>query len=850
MICVYALALLISVQLPQQEAIAGCCLDAEDGRPLAGALVRALDDKEKTLVYTITDADGFFSIRANEKVASLELSLLGYQKIRKSPPFGQHLEVRLEPSAEHLQQAIVTANKVRMSGDTIQYNIKALKTQEDRVLGDALNRLPGIEVTDGGRIRVDGKEIGQFLVDGKDILDNNYDLAVRKLSVDAIASVEVIRGHQRMKILQGLENTEDAAVNILLDESARRKVNLSGSLGGGIESRDKGIPLTAEVNAFYVQDKWSSVNAAAFDADGSLLKEATSLPIAAEVRRYNLPSRFDLSPISAPIGHQGMPFNKTMDFRSVNTFAPNQVSSAAVSITYAKDHEESCTEQRSTYHSLQSDEYALARRESRNETQDRLLGHFRYVKNDTNIYLDNSLAADLGFGRGFADVSGDITQNTVAQTDSWSISNAFNINWSSRNGNVYGIESYTQWSGVVEQMTLSVGDIRQTVNRSSIWQELSFRGLSAVRNHWTWSLVPRTRWQGLSDRMSLTGIPTGILGYPTEGKTSVSCLSAGLGWGISWAPAPFRLEAGGLIHYDIVRLDSRPHTGFSPDFFLLGKYEGGRLSLECRLGVTQPMPDSQQLGVYPVLTDYLFFRCGSGSVLFSPQGSARLRLNVREPINGWDIRSSLSYTQAVNQIQGRVIEDPFIVNYISDETARLRTLSSQVTVSKGLFAVNGKITTELSYTSSSSDYIQGSEKVAFTASIPMASFKFTATPSRFWTTSFDVRCTWSRMTVNQASVSTTMNLASSFKNSFYPGSNWVLTAQVDAYYNKEVRKVLVFPALSAEWKHKKHFRLKLCANNLLNLREYAHSTLSPMLDNSYTCQIRPLSVMLGANWDF
>lgn len=851
MLCVFVISFSLFAQFPQQEVVTGHCLDTVDSRPVAGALVRTLDDKGKTLDYTTTDAEGFFCIKADNRAAILELSLLGYQTVRMASPFHQALEIFVEPSAEPLQQAIVTANKVRMSGDTVQYNIKALKTREDYVLGDALKRLPGIDVSDNGRIRVDGKEIDQFLVDGKDILDKNYDMAVRKLSVDAIASVEVIRGHQRMKMLQGRVDSDNAAVNILLDESARRKVNMSGSLGGGIETRDRRIPLTGEVNAFYVHDKWSSVNTAAYDSEGALLKDATSLPVAAQVRKYDLPASFVLSPISAPIGNQGLPLNQTMDFRSVNTFAPDQASSFGAAIAYARNNEESNTEQESAYHSLQSEDYTLARKESRTETRDRLLGRFQYVKNGMKTYLRNLLAADLGSGSGFADVSGDVIQNAVMRTGDWNISNDLNINWTTRAGKILGIDSYTQWSGIMEQLSVSGRNLRQSVNCSSIWQEVSLKGLFVEKNNWKWSLTPRAQWQKTSESGNLAGSVQGIFAYPIRGETTVSCFSSGLEWSVAWISSLFRMEAGGLFHYDAVRLpESNIFKCIFPDAYLLCKYEKGRYSMDFRLGVTQSMPDFRQLGEYLVLADYLSFRLGKGIVLFHPQGSARLRLNFREPVSGWDIRSSMNYVQTTNQIQGREFVDAYIINYISEETAPLRTLSSQMTISKGMFAINGKISAEISYTRASSDFIQGSDKVAYTTSIPRLSLSFTATPAGFWTTTLDARCTWSKMNLNQQGSSAVMSLATSVRNTFYPGQNWILKAQVDAYFNKEVRKAYVFPSVSAEWKHKKHFCLKITANNLLNIREYAHKTLSPMLDNTYVCQIRPFSVLLGVSWDY
>ena len=67
---------------------------------------------------------------------------------------------------------------------------------------------------------------------------------------------------------------------------------------------------------------------------------------------------------------------------------------------------------------------------------------------------------------------------------------------------------------------------------------------------------------------------------------------------------------------------------------------------------------------------------------------------------------------------------------------------------------------------------------------------------------------------------------------------------------KEIRHESVFPDIAMTWKGKKVLRIRLEALNLLDRREYADVLLSPLLEESYRLKIRPLTVILGADWQF
>ncbi|MBQ9712798.1 MAG: carboxypeptidase-like regulatory domain-containing protein, partial [Bacteroidales bacterium] len=288
-----SIAAIVSVAVLPLNAqnISGVVRDSLSGEPLAGAIVRMTDDERNTLTYMMTDIEGRFEIGPSEKASYLVVSLLGYEEKTLPSPFSTSYRIDLSPSAEKIQESVVKANKVVMAGDTTKYNVMALKTRDDLVLGDVLKRIPGVEMTSTGHIKVDGKDLGKFYVDGKDILSGNYNLATKNLSVDAVKSLEVIRGHQSIKLLQGIKESEDAAINILLSDAAKGKINWMGKASAGYAVEKDHFPISGELSAFWVSGSASSVDVAEYDSQGNAMADITSSTSGIEDKQHSLDSR-------------------------------------------------------------------------------------------------------------------------------------------------------------------------------------------------------------------------------------------------------------------------------------------------------------------------------------------------------------------------------------------------------------------------------------------------------------------------------------------------------------------------------------------------------------------------------
>lgn len=187
------------------------------------------------LYYTFSDARGRFSLRIESPLDSLQLNVshLGYaQQQVVIPNRSQVLHLVLQKSSKHLKTLLVKLPRIRMKGDTLSYAVAAFKSRKDRVIADVLQKLPGIEVEENGKILYQGKPIQKYYINGLDLLEGKYKLADDHLPVAAVSSVQVMENHQPIKLLDGLVYTDRASLNIKL----KKRVTTTGTvrLGAGL----------------------------------------------------------------------------------------------------------------------------------------------------------------------------------------------------------------------------------------------------------------------------------------------------------------------------------------------------------------------------------------------------------------------------------------------------------------------------------------------------------------------------------------------------------------------------------------------------------------------------------------
>lgn len=185
-----------------------------------------------------TNGKGEYKLEIQSKADSLTVTAAGInigQMAKNIANRSQKLNFSVKEQSVKLKEVAVRAQKIRQSGDTLSYLVGAYQQQGDRVIADVLKRMPGIEVSDNGSIKYNGKAIKKFYVEEMDLLQGRYGLATNNINASDVATVQVLENHQPVKALQGKTLTDDVAINLKLKNSAKGTLAVNTALGVGIQ---------------------------------------------------------------------------------------------------------------------------------------------------------------------------------------------------------------------------------------------------------------------------------------------------------------------------------------------------------------------------------------------------------------------------------------------------------------------------------------------------------------------------------------------------------------------------------------------------------------------------------------
>ncbi|MBV9989553.1 MAG: hypothetical protein JO301_17865 [Chitinophagaceae bacterium] len=236
------LAICFCTGLTAQVQVSGTVTDSM-GKPLQSVSITLAKKNGLILAFGITGPTGAFKINwAGAFVKDsllIESNAISYKKQSIAVTSAvQTVNFRLNVSVNRLPNVNVTNSKpmLKREGDTLSYDVNAFSNKQDRVIGDVIKKLPGVEVSESGQISVGGKPINRFYIDGDNLLDGRYNLATKNIPSDAVAKVQVLENHQPVNVLKNLVKSEDPAMNIVLKDNARLRVMSNGDAAAGVPS--------------------------------------------------------------------------------------------------------------------------------------------------------------------------------------------------------------------------------------------------------------------------------------------------------------------------------------------------------------------------------------------------------------------------------------------------------------------------------------------------------------------------------------------------------------------------------------------------------------------------------------
>jgi hypothetical protein len=855
------------------------------GKAISFASINLKSSGNLIIAYTSSDDKGNYTLQipddADKTGLALEVSCVGFT--RQAKPVTNTVNAynfKLAKSVNQLQAVTIKDNRprLRVHGDTTDYKVSDFSSPQDRVIGDVIKKLPGIDVAKDGKISYNGKSISGVYIGGDNLLDDKYNIATNTIPNSVVDKVQVMENHQPVKMLRDKVVSEDVALNLTMKKDAKLQLIGQETIGAGLPDK-----YYADLNAMMFKDKYKAINY--FKANN------TSNDVAGDLISHNLSSYLSRLDNDKPgtvlsLGTAGDPdlprnrylFNQSGILNLNNLVNLKKDVQLKASVSYLRDNQKQAYTKFSEYY-LPNDTIRYAEVQNNRRRPDVLHSQLSVNVNKDKYYLNNNFIADYSRNTGYSALNTNGTPvNQVFKDNLMDISNEFSLMNTFKSNKIIEVYSYLNRSTEPENRVIDPG-----LNPDIFNNGIAYKQLTQTVDIPTWftnnyvgfkipgNLITQSYKAGFSLQSQKLQSDLNL----TQLNNSVNRVSDSTINNLDWSRRKLYTEAvydipGDKIKANISLPLSLQQISYRDGYYNLDKdltrlYFNPRISIKYQTAVENyitvaynfrnDIGNIQDVYNGSILKDYRSLYANNADLTERKTQNAMLGFNYRKAITLFFFSVNASYTHMnanniassilTNNIQQRIVL-PFDNNidswmgsgYVSKYAFGLRTtfsagVSVQSTklnqIQNGIVLPYNTISTTFSIGADTkvSDYVNFSYKANYDQTKSKSSA--VATSSKF-----------ERLT-QQGSVN------------YNPLSNLFFSIAADHYYTHQQQAndlKYIFADASVKYKfNKTKLDLELTAQNLFNTKTYSALYLSAntFTSSSYTIPGRFLLVKMTFN---
>ena len=229
-------------------------LDSLTNEPVGFASVYVIPSKDTTITnFTLTDAKGAAKLDEVPYGSYVfHVEMMGYKPFVKERYFRERQvdmgTIRLQVDEQFIQAATVTdvGNPIVVKKDTVEFNASSFRVGANAMLKDLLQRMPGMEITDDGKVKFNGQEIDKLTVGGRTFFFNDQSTALNNLPAAVVDKIRVIDRESEETRASGIqdgnrEKVLDVALKKEYEQGWFGNVGLKG--GTTLAKEDESNPL-------------------------------------------------------------------------------------------------------------------------------------------------------------------------------------------------------------------------------------------------------------------------------------------------------------------------------------------------------------------------------------------------------------------------------------------------------------------------------------------------------------------------------------------------------------------------------------------------------------------------------
>jgi hypothetical protein len=419
------------------------------GKPIAYAGVNLKTSTNLIIAYTTTTDKGTFSLQippdADKTGLQMEVTSLGFKKeVKVLTSLTVAYNFKLQTAVNQLKTVTIKDNRprLRLNGDTLSYKVSDFSSPQDRVIGDVIKKLPGIDVASDGKISYNGKAISNLYIGGDNLLDDKYNIATSSIPHGVVDQVQVMENHQPIKMLKDKVVSDDVALNLTIKKDAKLQLIGQETVGAGLPGN-----YYADLNAMFFKDKYKAIN---YFKGNNIGNDVGYDLVAHNMADYL--SRIDNDKPSTLLslgtaGDPDLPRNRYLFNRSALLNFNNLINlkkdvQLRVNLSYLHD------EQRQDYHKvsaiyLPNDTVNYTETQRNNYRPDLLHSQFTVNINQSKYYFNDFLKADYNRNSSYsALVSNNVPVNQNLQDNLADLSNEINYMNTFKSNNILELYSY------------------------------------------------------------------------------------------------------------------------------------------------------------------------------------------------------------------------------------------------------------------------------------------------------------------------------------------------------------------------------------------------------------------------
>ncbi|MFD0763626.1 carboxypeptidase regulatory-like domain-containing protein [Mucilaginibacter lutimaris] len=842
------------------------------GKVISYASVNLKSGDNLIIAYTSTDDKGNFTLQipagADKNGLKLEVNCVGFARQAKAVSGANAVyNFKLSQAINQLQTVTIKDKnpRLRVHGDTTDYKVSEFSSPQDRVIGDVIKKLPGIDVAKDGKISYNGKAISGVYIGGDNLLDDKYNIATNTIPQGVVDKVQVMENHQPVKMLRDKVVSEDVALNLTIKKDAKLQLVGQETVGAGLPDK-----YYADLNAMMFKDKYKAIN--------YIKANNTSNDVAGDLVSHNLSgylSRLDNDKPGTVLslgtaGDPDLPRNRYLFNQSALLNLNNLVKlkkdvQLKANLSYLYDNQKQNYSRFSEYY-LPTDTIRYAEVQNNRRRPDILHSQLTVNVNRDKYYLNNSFIADYSRNTGYSALNTNGTPvNQVFKDNLMDLSNEFSLMKTSKSNKIFEFYSYLNRSTEPENRVIEPNlnpeifnngvaykQLTQTVDIPT-WFTNNYVGFKIPGNYFTQSYKAgfSLQSQKLKSELSLT-----------QSNNSINAVSDSSVNNLNWQRRKAYAEAGFDIPGDKLKLNatlplnlqqiSYKDSYYSLDKSLTRLYFNPRVSVKYQTSVENyislaynfrnDIGNIQDVYNGYILKNYRSLYANNADLAERKTQNAMLGFNYRKAITLFFFSVNAGYTHMnANNIASSILTNNIQQRIVLPFDNNIDSWTGNAYISKYSFGLRTTFSAGVSVQTTKLNQIQNN--IILPYNTVSTTYSIGADTKVSDKVNFSYEANYDQITSNSSAVATKSKFERLIQQgsvNYAPLSNLFFSASADHYYTHQQQAndlKYIFADASMRYKFNKlKLDVELSAQNLFNTKTYSALFLSAntFTNSSYT----------------